>query len=278
VQSNAVAKITGSSGNQIPNTGYILTRLNAGGVLDLNGNSETLDMLGMTNGVLRNGAPSSSSVLTIVGTAGVHPTNAVTLTGATNAFDVPAGDASLEIAAIVNGGGALVKTGLGGLSLSKSNSYSGDTIISGGALARAFPDLSPGSTVNVATNATLSTNAVLILNFPNSETNAVAALILGGVSKPNGVYNATTDPLYIAGTGSLLVTPPINPLSGTIQVSVSSSTLSLSWPTNLGWILQSETNLLNNAWSDVGGSDSLTSTNIPINPANPTMFFRLRHP
>jgi hypothetical protein len=54
--------------------------------------------------------------------------------------------------------------------------------------------------------------------------------------------------------------------------------LSLSWPTNLGWILQSETNLLNNAWSDVGGSDSLTSTNIPINPANPTMFFRLRHP
>jgi autotransporter-associated beta strand protein len=216
--------------------------------------------------------------LTIVGTAGVHPTNAMTLTGATNAFDVPAGDASLEIAAIVNGGGALVKTGLGGLSLSKSNSYSGDTIISGGALARAFPDLSPGSTVNVATNATLSTNAVLILNFPNSETNAVAALILGGVSKPNGVYNATTDPLYIAGTGSLLVTPPINPLSGTIQVSVSGSTLSLSWPTNLGWILQSETNLLNNAWSDVGGSDSLTSTNIPINPANPTMFFRLRHP
>ena len=38
VQSNAVAKITGASGNQISHgNGYILTRLNAGGILDLNG-------------------------------------------------------------------------------------------------------------------------------------------------------------------------------------------------------------------------------------------------
>ena len=106
----------------------------------------------------------------------------------------------------------------------------------------------------------------------------MAALVLGGVGKPNGIYNATTDPLYLTGTGSLQVTPFINPLPGTILFGVSGSTLSLSWPTNSGWILQSETNLSSRAWVDVVGSGSITSTNIPINSANPTMFFRLRLP
>ncbi len=278
MQSNALAKITGLSGNQIPNTGYIQTRLNAGGVLDMNGNSETLDMLGMTNGVLRNGASASTSTLTIVGTTGVHPTNAVTLNGVSNVFDVPPADAVLTVAAIVNGNGSLVKTGLGTVSLSQSNYYTGDTTVSNGTLALSFPGLSASSTINVATNATLGTNAVLALNFANSETNAVAALILGGVSKPNGVYNATTDPLYISGTGSLLVTPPINPLAGAILSSLSGSTLSLAWPTNAGWILQSQTNLLSTPWVDVSGSGNVTSTNITIDPASPAMFFRLHRP
>jgi autotransporter-associated beta strand protein len=278
VQSNAVAKITGFSGNQISQGTYIQTRLNAGGVLDLNGQNETVDMLSMTNGVLRNGASATTSTLTIVGTAGVHPTNAVTLDGVTNVFDVPAADAVLIVDSIINGSGSLVKTGLGALSLLQSNYYTGNTTISEGALALSFPGLSANSTVNVAANATLGTNALLALNFANSETNIVAALVLGGVSKPNGIYNATTDPLYLTGTGSLQVTPFINPLPGTILFGVSGSTLSLSWPTNSGWILQSETNLSSHAWIDVAGSGSVTSTNIPINPANPTMFFRLRLP
>jgi len=121
--------------------------------------------------------------------------------------------------------------------------------------------------VTVSTNAALGTNALLTLNFANSETNTVSALILGGVSKPNGVYNATTDPLYLSGAGSLQVTPSINPLPGPIQFGVSGSTLALSWPTNLGWILQSETNLTSNAWFDVANSGNVTSTNITINPA-----------
>jgi hypothetical protein len=77
----------------------------------------------------------------------------------------------------------------------------------------------------------------------------------------------------------------INPLPGPIQFSVSGGTLALSWPTNLGWILQSQTNALNvgllvnsNAWFDVAGSSSTTSTNITVNMANPAVFYRLRHP
>ena len=88
-----------------------------------------------------------------------------------------------------------------------------------------------------------------------------------------------------------------NPASGVLSVihfttasnptnltfSVSSGTLNLSWPTDhLGWILQSQTNSLSTGlgsnWVDVPGSASTTSASYPINPANPTVFFRLRHP
>ena len=74
--------------------------------------------------------------------------------------------------------------------------------------------------------------------------------------------------------------------STNITASVSGSTLTIGWPTtHLGWILQAQTNGLSigittpiNAWFDVAGSSGLTSTNFSINPANPTVFYRLRHP
>lgn len=75
---------------------------------------------------------------------------------------------------------------------------------------------------------------------------------------------------------------PINPLPGPIQFGVSGSTLSLSWPTNAGWILQSQTNSvaagLGTNWVDVSGSSSVTATNITIVPTNATVFYRLRRP
>ncbi|EEF60581.1 beta strand repeat-containing protein [Pedosphaera parvula] len=293
VQSNSVVRITGDTGNQIANspTTYVQTRLSSGGVLDLNGRSETLDMLSITNGILRNGASGTLSTLTIVGTTGVHPTNTLTLNDVNCQFDVPPADAELDIAATIDGAGSLVKTGLGTLSLLNSNNYTGNITVSSGTLVLAFPSLSTNSAVNVATNATLGTNAILNLNFANSETNTVSTLVLGGVSKAPGIYNAITDPHYITGSGSLQVIPvsTINPLPGPIQFnvqsSVSGSTLALSWPTNLGWILQSQTNALStglvnnsNAWFDMPGSAAVTSTNLTINPTNSTVFFRLRLP
>jgi autotransporter-associated beta strand protein len=291
VQSNAVVKLlsSGAGNNQISHGGYIVPQLNTGGVFDLNGQSQTLDGLTMTNGVLRNGFSGTICALTITPTAGVHGTNAIILgdVNNNNTFDVPTADAELDIVGEVTGSGSLMKTGLGIVNLFGTNSYTGNTTVSNGTLVINFPFMATNSTVTVNTNAVLGTNGVLTLNFAGSETNVVAALVLGGVSKPNGVYNATTDPLYIAGSGSLRVISPttINPLPGRIQFSVSGSTLSLSWPTNLGWILQDQTNTLNvglvansNAWFDVSGSASVTSTNITINPANPTMFFRLRLP
>jgi hypothetical protein len=56
----------------------------------------------------------------------------------------------------------------------------------------------------------------------------------------------------------------------------------LAWPTNAGWILQEQTNSLSTGlgtnWVDVPGSESITSTNIAVNPASPSVFYRLHHP
>ncbi|HSY18765.1 MAG TPA: autotransporter-associated beta strand repeat-containing protein [Candidatus Acidoferrales bacterium] len=278
VQSNALAIITGSDGDQIADN--LPVTLSAGGSLDLNGNDETVGELANNNGVLRNSLAGSAATLTVNDT--------VTLTGTSCVFDVPDSAASLTIIAITNltGSGSLVKTGLGLLNLS-TNSYTGDTTISNGTLVINFPTIANNSTVTVTTNAMLGANGLLTLNFPNGETNIVAALIVGGVSKPAGIYNNSTDPLYITGTGSIQVVPPIttNPLAGPIQFSVSGNTLTLGWPTNQGWVLQSQTNALSvglvastNAWFDVAGSASITNTSITITPTNPATFFRLHRP
>jgi autotransporter-associated beta strand protein len=71
-----------------------------------------------------------------------------------------------------------------------------------------------------------------------------------------------------------------------LTASVSGSQLTLSWPaTHQGWILQAQTNALTaglttptNTWFDVTGSESSTQSVIHINPANPTVFYRLRLP
>lgn len=371
VQSNAVAKLAGTLQNQIPDG--IPAKLNAGGILDMNGNSETVGTLGMTNGVLRNGLAATASTLTSA---------SATLSSTNNVFDVPAADASLIVVGDVTGTGSLVKTGLGSVNL--TNSYTGDTTVSNGTLVLNLPLLATNSTV------TVNTNGVLTLNFAGSETNTVAALVLNGVSKPVGVYNASTDPVYLAGTGSLEVPAAVSPVStnadlislvlspaGTlfpsfasnvvtyaatnayvdsptvtvvnadltatnqlifngstnalasgvasgplsltlginnpvvVQVtaqdgltvktytvnvtrqpsltpvtltnSVSGSTLTLSWPADhLGYSLQSQTNSrslgLTTTWVALPGSELVTTTNLPIDKLNPTVFYRLVYP
>ena len=68
-----------------------------------------------------------------------------------------------------------------------------------------------------------------------------------------------------------------------ISYSISGNTLTLSWPVDhLGWILQSQTNNLATGlganWVDVAGSAASNTNGITINPASPSVFFRLRQP
>ena len=114
-------------------------------------------------------------------------------------------------------------------------------------------------------------------------------------SKPVGNGNT----LSIAGGGAtwnnklaidgsiqvLTVTPPTASYPTNVTFSLSGSTLTIGWPaTHLGWILQQQTNKVSvglsptNTWYDVSGTSSGTNASMTINPANPTVFFRLRHP
>ncbi len=65
-----------------------------------------------------------------------------------------------------------------------------------------------------------------------------------------------------------------------IAVNAGARTLTLTWPTDhQGWILQAKTNSLNaGTWVDVPGSAQVTSMAFTADPANESVFYRLRSP
>lgn len=77
--------------------------------------------------------------------------------------------------------------------------------------------------------------------------------------------------------------PVIAPDPVALAWSLSGTALSLSWPpSHLGWLLQSQTTSvgggLASGWMDLGGSGSLTNTNVALIPGSAAVFFRLRRP
>ena len=80
--------------------------------------------------------------------------------------------------------------------------------------------------------------------------------------------------------GVLTVIPSINPNPPVLQVSRSGSTMTLGWPTNLGWILQSNGVSLKDSasWITIPGSTTVTQQVITIAPGNTNVFFRMLKP
>ncbi|HEX7654126.1 MAG TPA: autotransporter outer membrane beta-barrel domain-containing protein, partial [Verrucomicrobiae bacterium] len=83
------------------------------------------------------------------------------------------------------------------------------------------------------------------------------------------------------GVLSVVTTMANNPTN--ISLTLSGSAMTLTWPADhLGWILQAQTNAasigLFTNWVDVAGSSAGTQAVINLNPANPAVYFRLRHP
>lgn len=97
-------------------------------------------------------------------------------------------------------------------------------------------------------------------------------------------YYLWTTNVAVDGTITL-VSGGLNPVATNptnITLSVSGNTLNLSWPADhTGWTLQVQTNSLSTGlgtnWVDLPGSTTVNSTNIVMNPNNPTVFFRLKY-
>jgi fibronectin-binding autotransporter adhesin len=171
--------------------------------------------------------------------------------------------------------GGLTKLGTGVLVLGNTNTYTGNTVVSNGTLELVQ--------LSLATNSTVTIGSTAVLQLDPTGTNQIAGLTINGVSKASGIYSAATDPTYLTGLGSLLVgsgaTGPTGPAN--LTNSVSGGVLSLSWPSGQGWKLQMQTNSLSvglgTNWVYVTDG-STTSTNITINSAKPTVFYRLAYP
>jgi autotransporter-associated beta strand protein len=103
---------------------------------------------------------------------------------------------------IANGSTAnlpITKNGLGTWTLNGAHTYTGATTVNAGVLSLAQAALSDAAAVTIATGATLN------LNFTGID--RVGSLTIDGVAKTDGVYDSTTDPGFITGSGSIRVGP-----------------------------------------------------------------------
>jgi hypothetical protein len=173
-----------------------------------------------------------------------------------------------------------------------------------------YDSIASSGTFTLNSGRLVVTNDVNGLGFPGMTTNVFAffpssvAVNIGGAS---GITNIILPALpagefwYTNLNGNLVGFPTVttagsmvivntnvavnlNAYPPSIQSTVSGSTLTLGWPTNLGWILQAQTNSANvgltptNNWVDVPGSASLTQAVITVNQTNPAVFYRMRNP
>ncbi|MBN8458236.1 MAG: autotransporter-associated beta strand repeat-containing protein [Verrucomicrobia bacterium] len=103
---------------------------------------------------------------------------------------------------IANGSTAnlpVTKSGTGTWTINGAQTYSGATTVNGGTLSLGQAALNDSAAVVIASGATLH------LNFAGSD--RVGSLTIDGTVKPDGLYDSTTDPGFITGTGSIRVGP-----------------------------------------------------------------------
>jgi autotransporter-associated beta strand protein len=130
------------------------------------------------------------------------------------------GEGLLTLTGAVSGTGGIAKTGTSTVVLEGANTYRGNTTVAGGILRIGQPNSgNDKSVMSVADGATLD------LMFAGSDT--VASLVIHGIAKPDGFYDASNTDGAITGTGSLLVvTPPPSSNATLSALSISAGSLS----------------------------------------------------
>ena len=239
------------------------------GVLALNGPNTYTGGTTNTGGgtLLVNGSIGGFSVLSdsILGGTGTITapititTNGTLAPGLTTAIGTLTASGGLALA-----GNVLIK-------VNKSVSPSNDLAVVSGTLTNVGT-----GTITVTTNLSGATALALgdkFKIFSQAVSNGSAMTISGGL--PSGLVWSNT----LATDGSIYVVAG-STASPTLGVSQAGSVLTFTW-SGAGFKLQSQTNALNsglnNNWSDYPGG-TVSGVSATINPANPTVFFRLKSP
>jgi len=121
----------------------------------------------------------------------------------------------------LNGNGSITKQGNGIMTLSGANNYNGTTTVNGGTLVVETAGtlgtgnltVANGATCElrntsgaVADNAAVTLNGTGTLNLDAGVSETVGTLVIDGIQQPRGTWNATSNPINFAGSGSLVVT------------------------------------------------------------------------
>ena len=116
-------------------------------------------------------------------------------------------------------------------------------------------------------------------------TGAFASVALPQTYVQNGATNTYVWANNLASDGSVRVVSGYAPVDTTpmnLQFGVSGRNLTLNWPaSHIGWRLQAQTNTpqigLSTNWSNLGFATTNSAT-LPLDPANPAVFYRLVYP
>ena len=132
------------------------------------------------------------------------------------------------------------------------------------------------------TGATLAAGTYpLIAAAPTGNPGKVTGTVPSVVISGNGAAAATTLQINGAGGLDLVVASTTSNNPTTINFSFNGGSLTLTWPPDhLGWIVQSNSLDLGNPsnWYSILSSQTTTNFVVPINPATPPVYFRLRSP
>ncbi|MGC4016016.1 MAG: autotransporter-associated beta strand repeat-containing protein [Luteolibacter sp.] len=201
--SGGTAKIgTLTQGNHASGTGTLssLINLNAGGTIA----AQTIQ--NGTGTATRTFTWNSGTITTLDATSDLTVSTNLTLAATgSHVFDIGTGRLG-TVSGIIGeaaAGGALTKSGSGTLILSGANTYTGDTLVTGGTLTLPNAVLADGADVRISNGA--------ILNLTHSATDTVDELYIDGVQQAPGTWgsltsSATHKTSRITGSGLLQVT------------------------------------------------------------------------
>ena len=222
----------------------------------------------LVNGSVANGAVTVQTNGTLGGSGSIGGTVTVQASGS-----VQGGDANYANTLTLTA----LNLGTAGTSLTSSRF----NLAAGGQIAAGTLSINGTNTVQILDSSlTVGTNTLFTYAGSIGGTSGFAGLQLGTL--PSGV---TAQLLNTGSAVQLAVTSvsTVNTNSPVLTKSVSGNTLTLSWPADhLGWRLLVQTNSLtvglHNNWVTWPNSTNLTSVPFTLNPANPSVFFRLVYP